>query len=100
MLIEQFEKNNKGKFYIGDVNQPQAEMEYAMKNPSTLVIIHTEVSDALRGKNVGFQLVNHVVEYARTNNLKIIPLCPFAKSVFEKRPEFADLLLNPIKKED
>ena len=33
-----------------------------------------------------------VVRGARTHNLKIIPLCPFANSVFKKKPDFADVL--------
>jgi len=32
------------------------------------------------------------VDYARTNGWKILPLCPFAKSVFDKTPEYADVL--------
>ena len=42
-----------------------------------MIIEHTEVSDELRGQNVGYQLVHTAVEYARANNIKIIPLCPF-----------------------
>jgi predicted GNAT family acetyltransferase len=37
-------------------------------------------------------LVHAGVEYARENNLKIFPLCPFAKSIFDKREAFRDVL--------
>jgi len=50
------------------------------------------VSEALRGKSAGKQLVAAAVEYARANQLKIIPLCPFAKAVFDKTPTFQDVL--------
>jgi predicted GNAT family acetyltransferase len=33
-----------------------------------------------------------VVNYARENKIKIIPLCPFAKSVFDKVEEIRDVL--------
>jgi predicted GNAT family acetyltransferase len=33
-----------------------------------------------------------VVLFARENNIKIIPLCPFAKSVFDKTEEIRDVL--------
>jgi predicted GNAT family acetyltransferase len=46
-----------------------------------LIIDSTEVDDALRGKNAGKQLVEAAVKHARAHNYKIIPLCPFAKSV-------------------
>ena len=69
-----------------------AEMVYTMPSANKMIIEHTEVSDELRGKKVGDQLVHTAVEYARTNNIKIIPLCPFASSVFKKKPEYADVL--------
>jgi len=56
------------------------------------IIDHTEVSDALRGTGAGKKLVTEAVEYAHMYNLKILPLCPFAKSVFEKTTEFEDVL--------
>jgi uncharacterized protein len=32
------------------------------------------------------------VEFVREKNVKVIPLCPFAKSVFDKTPEYRDVL--------
>jgi uncharacterized protein len=94
MLIEQSEHNGKGKFYVEQDGQQLAEIEYSMPAKDKMIIHHTEVDDVLRGKNVGLQLVNRAVEYARTNNIKIIPLCPFAKSVFDRKPELADVLFK------
>ncbi|WP_392388795.1 GNAT family N-acetyltransferase [Flavobacterium piscinae] len=37
-------------------------------------------------------MVTVAVEMAREKNLKIIPLCPFAKSVFDKTEDFRDVL--------
>ncbi|MBE2274618.1 MAG: N-acetyltransferase, partial [Flavobacteriales bacterium] len=37
-------------------------------------------------------LVKAGVEYAREKNVKVIPLCPFAKKVIAKIPEFQDVL--------
>lgn len=64
-----------------------------MAGESLMIIDHTEVSDELRGQNVGYQLVKKAVDYAREQHIKIMPLCPFAKSVFDKkREEFKDVL--------
>lgn len=38
------------------------------------------------------KLVGAAVQWARVERVKIIPLCPFAKSVFDKTPQFADVL--------
>jgi predicted GNAT family acetyltransferase len=93
MLIQQKQEGSKGSFYIEEAGTVLAEMTYSMAGTELMIIDHTEVSDALRGKNVGYQLVHTAVEYARTNHIKILPLCPFAKSVFDKKgAEFADTL--------
>lgn len=93
MLILQKQDGSKGSFYVEENGTVLAEMTYSMTGTTLMIIDHTEVSDELRGKNVGYQLVHTAVEYARTNHLKILPLCPFAKSVFDKKgAEFADLL--------
>ncbi len=92
MQIQQKQVGHKGKFYVEIDGKELAEMVYSTPSPDKMIIEHTEVDDELRGKNVGFQLVNHAVEYARTNNVKIIPLCTFAKSVFDRKPELRDVL--------
>lgn len=94
MLIQQSEQNGKGKFYVEVDGRQLAEIEYTMPAADKMIIHHTEVSDELRGKNVGLQLVTHAVDYARTNKIKIIPLCTFAKSVFDRKPEMGDVLFK------
>ena len=93
MLIQQKQNGSKGSFYVEESGIILAEMTYSMTGTDLMIIDHTEVSDELRGKNVGYQLVHTAVEYARTNHIKILPLCTFAKSVFDKKgAEFADVL--------
>lgn len=80
-------------FYVGnDEGAIVAEMVYTMPAADKMIIEHTEVSDELRGQNVGLQLVDTAVEYARKHHIKIIPLCPFAKKVFDRKPEYHDVL--------
>lgn len=92
MNIERIEHGSKGAFIIKLNNERLAEMTYSKAGDKLIIIDHTEVSDVLRGKGAGIQLVRAAVEYARTNQIKILPLCPFAKSVFDKSPEFNDVL--------
>ena len=93
MLIQQKQDGSKGSFYVEANGNMLAEMTYSMAGEGLMIIDHTEVSDELRGKNVGYQLVNTAAEFARTNQLKILPLCPFAKSVFtKKQADYADVL--------
>ena len=94
MTIQHAHHNNKGFFFVGEENNRSAEMTYTMSSPNQMIIEHTEVSDALRGQNVGYKLVDAAVEYARANDIRIIPLCPFARAVFKKKTELQDVLAN------
>ncbi|HEY9005139.1 GNAT family N-acetyltransferase [Ohtaekwangia sp.] len=92
MQIQHEASGHKGAFYIEENGERLAEMIYTQAGDSRIIINHTEVSEALRGKNAGKQLVAASVEYARQHKLKILPLCPFAKSVFDKVKEYEDVL--------
>ncbi len=56
------------------------------------MIDHTEVDSNYRGRGLGEDLVAEGVKYARENNLKIFPQCPFAKAEFDKHSDYADVL--------
>ncbi len=92
MEIKFEESATKGSFFVEENGQRLAIMSFSKAGDKTLIIDHTEVSDSLRGKNVGKQLVAAMVDHARKNNLNIIPLCPFTKSVIEKIKEYQDVL--------
>ena len=92
MDIQQDDNGKKGMFFVKENDETLAEMTYVWAGEVKIIIDHTDVSDKLRGKGVGKQLVQKAVEYARDKNIKILPLCPFAKSVFNKVEEFRDVL--------
>jgi len=94
MNIVHQQAGSKGSFYIGENNQRLAEMTYTMAGEKRMIIDHTDVSDALRGKGAGKQLVAAAVNHARAQGIKILPLCPFARSVFDKVKEYQDVLNN------
>jgi uncharacterized protein len=91
MEIKQIENGSKGSFVMEVNNEKLAEMTYSKAGDKIIIIDHTDVSDKLRGQGAGKQLVMKAVEYARKTNIKILPLCPFARSVFDKTPEIADV---------
>ncbi|MFX4301397.1 GNAT family N-acetyltransferase [Alicyclobacillus tolerans] len=55
---------------------------------------HTVVSSQLRGHGIGGRLVQKVVEMARNEGLKIVPVCSFAVAEFKKHPEYHDVLAD------
>lgn len=92
MEVLQKEIDNKGSFYIEENGKVNAEMTYVWAGQDRIIIDHTEVNSTLKGKGAGKLMVQAAVDFARKQNIKIIPLCPFAKSVFDKTPELRDVL--------
>lgn len=92
MQIKHREIGSKGLFYIEENGEKLAEMTYSKAGDSLIIIDHTEVSEKLKGQGAGKQLVQASVSYAREHNIKILPLCPFAKAVFDKTPDYSDVL--------
>ncbi len=92
MVVQHQHNESKGVFFVAQDNNTLAEMTYTLPAANKMIIDHTAVSDELRGKNIGAQLVHAAVEYARQQQMKIIPLCPFAVSVFKRKTEYADVL--------
>lgn len=76
--------------YEGDVFA--GELVYKWSGTKKFIIEHTEVAENFEGKGIGKKLVLEAVEYARKNLLKILPLCTYAKSVFDKTPELKDVV--------
>lgn len=81
-----------GGRYGADVEGVQAEMTFSRASPSLVIIDHTEVPDALRGKGVGRTLALHAVEDARKGGWKIVPLCPFFRAQAMRHPEWRDVV--------
>lgn len=84
---------HKGAFVIDRDGRRLATMTYSLAG-DIVIIDHTEVDDALRGTGAGVRLVAAAVEWARAENRRVIPLCPFARSVFDRKPEYADVLVK------
>lgn len=90
--IKHWDDGKKGEFYLGNSHHHLAEMTYTWAGDSILIIDHTLVDETLRGQGVGHQLLNDVVQLAREKQVKIIPFCPVAKSVFDRDLTLHDLL--------
>ncbi|MHA6252652.1 GNAT family N-acetyltransferase [Oceanobacillus sp. CAU 1775] len=86
-------KKAENKFYIGEsIKRPLAEITFIQSGKQLVVIDHTYVSDELRGQGIAGKLLEEVVQYARSNNKKIKPLCVYAKQKMEDTAEYHDVL--------
>lgn len=92
MEIKQEDDGKKGRFFIELDGGTVGEMTYVWAGEQKFIIDHTEVGEALKGQGAGRKLVHAAVEFARNKEVKILPLCPFAKAVFGKTAEYNDVL--------
>ena len=59
-----------------------------------MIIDHTQTREELEGQGLASMLVKQSVEFARKNNYKIDPLCPFAEVQFDLNKDFRDVLVK------
>ncbi|MEJ7929767.1 GNAT family N-acetyltransferase [Ramlibacter sp. AN1015] len=85
------EGSSKGR-YVVRLGGHEAEMTYSRTGERMIIIDHTGVPDALRGRGVGLALVRRGVEDARAEGRVVIPLCPFAKAQIARHSEWQDVL--------
>jgi predicted GNAT family acetyltransferase len=79
---QQFEIHSEGKL---------AFLQYQLYGHQ-LILVHTVVPPELEGKGIGSALAKTGLEYARQNQLKVVPICPFVRSYLQRHHEYQDLV--------
>jgi hypothetical protein len=62
------------------------------RSPGKMVIYHTEVPQQIEGQGLAAHMTRAALEFARTENLRVVPRCSYAAAFFRKNPQYADLL--------
>ena len=88
--IELSETSSGGKFTISDY----AEMTFSKVSDNTISVDHTGVNPEHRGEGLAQDLYYHMLEYARTNSIKVIPACSFVHKMFMKNPQDQALMVK------
>ena len=86
--IENEKQANEGRFALYENDIYAGELTYVFDENHNLVAEHTRVGEEHKGKGFG----NALVQYARAEKIKVLPVCSFVKKVFER-----DESLNDIK---
>ena len=87
--ITREETSTKGRYVLVH-DGAEAELTYSILSPQTRIADHTGVPDVMRGSGAGHALVKRLVEDARAEGWKIVPLCPFVNAQRAKHAEWAD----------
>lgn len=88
-------KTENGRIYsVDDKGELMAEVTFVNINSNEVNINHVYVNPILRGKGVAGEAMKVVVDYLRSNKLKAIATCPYAKGWFEKNKDLCkDVML-------
>ena len=73
------------------VNGYLAEADYSLRGDK-IYFTHTGVPRSIGGQGVASKLVKTGLEYARENNLKVVPMCSFVAVYLRRHPEYKDLV--------
>jgi len=85
------ENNEAAKQFESQVDGHVAFLQYHYSKGS-IVFTHTEVPSVLEGRGLGGKLARAALDYAKTHQLTVIPLCPFVASYIRKHTEYQSLV--------
>jgi hypothetical protein len=60
--------------------------------PDRMVLNHTEVPRPLEGKGLAAKLARTALDFARVNQLRVVPLCPYIAAFIRRHAEYQDLV--------
>jgi uncharacterized protein len=82
---EQVVDNPAAERFELQVDGQTAFLKYERKN-GAMVLVHTEVPEALRGRHIGERLVKGALDAAHAEGSRIVPVCPFVRAYLRKHP--------------
>ena len=88
----QIQEDNKSVFILNEQGERIAESSFVYTGEHLVIIDSTFVDESLKGQGVGAKLLEALVDFARREGIKVLPLCPFAKATFQKRQDLRDVL--------
>lgn len=91
MPIRHERSDHDGVFIMEHGGRQIGELHYRLTG-GRAIVTHTEVARDMREKGLGQLLVDAMVQWARAEKLKIVPLCSYAKAVLDRTPAHADVL--------
>ena len=84
VTIEREELNGTHEFVLRIEGERLGFLEFTRPEVGLMRIEYVEVDPGLRGKGLGHQLVGKAVAFAKDNELKVVPICSYARAVIQR----------------
>jgi uncharacterized protein len=83
------EQDSRFELHIGDA---LCVLDYR-RTPDKLIIYHTEIPPPVERRGFAARMTRAALDFARSQNLKVEPRCPYTAVYMQKHPEYSDLLV-------
>lgn len=90
--IEREELNGVHEFVLRVDGERLGFLEFTRPDAGLMRIEYVEVDPDLRGTGLGRQLVEKAVAFAKDNQLRVVPICSYARSVIQRDANLSALL--------
>lgn len=87
----QIRNNESESRFEYEVDGKLAVVEYTMA-PGRITFVHTEVPKELSGQGIAQKLVTTALDHARSEKLRVVPLCSYVATYIQRHPEYRDLV--------
>ncbi len=91
-MAEVLQVPEQSRFVVKVDGQEAGFLSYEAAGEQTWTLVSTEVDPTYRGQGLAGQLVADAVRVARTEGIRLRPLCPYTVSWFERHPQDQDVL--------
>jgi hypothetical protein len=68
------------------VDGETAVLEY-QRTPNSLILVHTEVPPALRGRHLADVLAKAAIDRAHAEKVRVVAVCPFVRAYLRRHPQ-------------
>jgi len=68
-------------------------------SPTEMIVYHTEIDNSHEGKGYGLLLLDEMVNYARTNQVEVFPICEYVNQKFQSNPQAYSDIWKPSERE-
>jgi len=89
------QNNTERRRFEVKIDGKTAVAEY-IKTSQKLFLTHTEVPKGMEGQGIASHLAKAAFQFARDNELRIMPLCPYMAGYMKRHPEWQDLLADGV----
>jgi uncharacterized protein len=70
-----------------------------LRRPGVIAFVHTQIDRRFEGQGLGSQLVRAALDEARSEELSVLPFCPFVRGYIAGHPEYLGLVPESMRAE-